>query len=153
MRNLIENSMNEECDFCNDIKTFHSISKSSFLKFHKKCSFYIFVSIILTRGLRANLKLCTTLGAQAACNAIRVGRLFRVVNHFLVFLIQTLLAEYPSRSALSGLSKTVFFKNSHKWPKSGILNYAHFAPEPSIFSQMTFYADKRLVHYHKWPFK
>ena len=30
MRNLIENSMNEECDFCNDIKTFHSISKSSF---------------------------------------------------------------------------------------------------------------------------
>ena len=30
MRNLIENSMNEECDFGNDIKTFHSISKSSF---------------------------------------------------------------------------------------------------------------------------
>ena len=54
MRNLIENSMNEECDFCNDIKTFHSISKSSFLKFHKKCSFYIFVSIILTWGLNAS---------------------------------------------------------------------------------------------------
>ena len=54
MRNLIENSMNEECDFCNDIKTFHSISKSSFLKFHKKCSFYIFVSNILTWGLNAS---------------------------------------------------------------------------------------------------
>ena len=58
MRNLIENSMNEECDFCNDIKTFHSISKSSFLKFHKKCSFYIFVSIILTWAWMHQM--CTT---------------------------------------------------------------------------------------------
>ena len=39
--------------------------------------------------------------------------------NFSVFLIQTLLAEYPSRSALSGLSKNKFFKNIQS--KSGDL--------------------------------